>query len=166
MNHSAILSETDKKLLNLIQTDFPLVTEPYKHMADTVGVSEEEVINRINDLKSNGIIRRIGPVFDAKSLGYTSALFAVKVPEDKEEKAAKYISSFEGVTHNYHRDHEYNIWFTLVAEGKEAMNGIIDAIKNKISPQKFLQLRAKRTFKIRGVFEFGSTENRRQRARK
>ncbi len=152
MNLSANLTETDKDLLNLLQNDFPLVEEPFKAIAQRLSISEADVINRIKRLKRDGIIRRIGPVFDANSLGYTSALFAVQVPQEKEDQAAAFISSFEGVTHNYKRDNEFNIWFTLVTKDDDEMEGIIEEIKTEINPQKLLILESERVFKIKGVF--------------
>ena len=144
--------EKDKELLNLLQNDFPLVEEPFKAIAQTLSIDEEDVIENIKRLKKDGIIRRIGPVFDAKSLGYVSALFAIQVPEDTEDETANFISKFKGVTHNYKRDNEFNIWFTLVAKDDDSMDEIIEEIKNEISPKKLLWLESKRVFKIKGVF--------------
>jgi siroheme decarboxylase len=152
MNHSVSLSDIDKKLLNILQNDFPLEREPFKEIANTLGMDESLVLSKVQELKDSGMLRRIGPVFDAKALGYSSALLAVKVPQDEETSAADFISSFKGVTHNYHRDDDFNIWFTLVATSTEELDKIIDRIKENIKPEKLIKLNAKKVFKIKGIF--------------
>ena len=147
------LTTIEKQLLDIMQNRFPIVPEPFAHIAKSLGIIEEEVIERIQKMKADGMIRRIGPVFDAKSLGYVSALFAVKVPQDQEQRAADHISTFPEVTHNYHRDNEFNIWFTLIAENNELMDEVISNIKEEIAPQKIIKLRSKKVFKIKGIFD-------------
>ncbi|MFH1504983.1 MAG: Lrp/AsnC family transcriptional regulator [Candidatus Omnitrophota bacterium] len=146
------LTILDKQLLDLLQNNFPIIARPFSCIAQSFKITEQEVIDRIQKMKAEGIIRRIGPVFDAKSLGYTSSLFALKVPESQEEKAANYISTLKGVTHNYKRENEFNIWFTLVAESKQSLEKIIDDIKKEILPEKLLRLNSKKVFKLKGVF--------------
>ncbi|MBF0252423.1 MAG: hypothetical protein HQL29_01270 [Candidatus Omnitrophica bacterium] len=152
------MSPNFDKLLDLLQTSFPLVPEPFKEIALMLDSSEETILSAISSLKTKGVIRRIGPVFDAESLGYTSALFGVKVPLEKEEESADFISTFEGVTHNYHRDDEINLWFTLTSKTENEMEQIIQQIKTKIDPQKLLRLRSKKVFKIRAVFGLSRAE--------
>lgn len=151
-NHSVNLTPIDKTLFNFLQNDFPVVQEPFQVLAAHLEISEDEVIKKIQYFKNVGLIRRIGPVLNAKALGYTSALFAMSVDENREEDAAAYVSGFAGVTHNYKRDHEYNLWFTLVARNLDEMDTIIRDIKKNITPKKFLKLPAKKMFKIKGVF--------------
>ena len=143
----------DKQGRDRTQNELPIVDQPFEHIASSLKISEEEVVDKIQIMKNEGVIRRIGPVFDAKSLGYVSALFAVNVPESQEERAGEYISTFPGVTHNYKRDSEFNIWFTLVAENDESMDEIILNIEEKIKPQEILKLKSKKVFKIKGVFD-------------
>ena len=108
-----VLDSIDKKLLNQLQTAFPLVREPFLQLAEPLEVSESEVIERINNLKKHKVIRQISPIFDTKSLGYKSSLVAAKVKPEHLEAAAEVINSHPGVSHNYERSHEFNLWFTV-----------------------------------------------------
>ncbi|HXG07288.1 MAG TPA: Lrp/AsnC family transcriptional regulator [Nitrososphaera sp.] len=107
------LDEIDKKLLNDIQWVFPLVERPYLEIAQKHGISEEEVMRRISSLKDIGLIRQINAIFDTRRLGYKSALVAFSVRPDKLESVAEKVNEHPGVSHNYERNHEYNMWFTL-----------------------------------------------------
>ncbi|MEP0824204.1 MAG: Lrp/AsnC family transcriptional regulator [Nitrososphaera sp.] len=107
------LDEVDKKLLNEIQWVFPLVDRPYLEIAQRYGISEQEVMRRISSLKNIGLIRQINAIFDTRRLGYKSALVAFSVKPDKLEYVAEKVNEHPGVSHNYERNHEYNMWFTL-----------------------------------------------------
>jgi siroheme decarboxylase len=148
------MDERDKKILNLIQTDFPVSKTPYKEIACSLDMSEEEVLDRIKNLIDQNIIREIGPVFSSKHLGYKSTLAAMKVPEEKLEETIKIINSFHQVTHNYGRKHNYNLWFTLICSSDEEVNGIIKKIKDKTGINDIYNLPAKKMFKIKVNFEF------------
>lgn len=146
------MDELDKKLLNIIQTDFPVAPEPYKELAHQLGITEREVINRIRKLQQAGVIRRLGGIFDSRKVGYTGTLVAMKVPEDKIEQVAKIVNSYPGITHNYLRDHEYNMWFTLLAESTDKIQKIIDEIRQQTGIENVLNLPASRIFKIKVNF--------------
>lgn len=103
----------DRKILDFLQNDFPLAVRPFKVMADRLSMSEAELMTRIAVMKDSGLIRRIGGIMDSRSLGFYSTLCAVSVPEVQLEEVAQIINQQPGVTHNYLRDHDYNIWFTL-----------------------------------------------------
>ena len=107
------LDEVGKKLLNEIQWVFPLVDRPYLEIAKKYGVSEQDAMRRITALKKMGIIRQINAIFDTRRLGYKSALVAFSVKPDKLDSVADVINEHPGVSHNYERNHEYNMWFTL-----------------------------------------------------
>lgn len=107
------LDEVGKKLLNEIQWVFPLVERPYLEIAKKYGVSEQDAMRRITALKKMGIIRQINAIFDTRRLGYKSALVAFSVKPDKLDSVADVINEHPGVSHNYERNHEYNMWFTL-----------------------------------------------------
>jgi DNA-binding Lrp family transcriptional regulator len=107
------LDEIDKKLLNEIQWVFPLVDRPYLEIAKRHGISEEEAMRRIKALKKIGLIRQINAIFDTRRLGYKSALVAFSVKPDRLDQVADKINEHPGVSHNYERNHEYNMWFTL-----------------------------------------------------
>ena len=107
------LDNIDKQILNDIQWTFPLVERPFLELAKEYHISEEQVIERIKKLKDIGIIRQISAIFDTRKLGYKSALVAFAVKENKIEDVANEINKHPGVSHNYERNHEYNLWFTF-----------------------------------------------------
>lgn len=143
------MDETAKKLLDLVQGDFPVNSRPYLVLANKLGVREEEVILLIKKLKEEGYIRRIGGLFDSRRLGYISTLCAMKVTEDEIEKTMEIINSYDGVTHNYLRNHAYNMWFTLTASSREVMEIILKEIGERTGNTTLMTLRAKNTFKIK-----------------
>lgn len=100
------MDELDKKIINMIQAEFPLEAEPFKAVAEKLGSTEDEIIRRIRKLKDDGIIRRIGAVFEPRRLGLVSTLCAAKVPVDRIEVFVKKVNALSGVTHNYLRPHE------------------------------------------------------------
>jgi len=103
------------KLLGLLQTGFPLTGEPYLDLGVKLGMTGNQVIQHIGELKAKGIVRQISPVLDARKLGYQSTLIAMKVPVEGIGRAEQILSGHVGVSHAYERDNEYNIWFTLSA---------------------------------------------------
>ena len=107
------IDSLDKQLLNEIQWQFPLVDRPFLEISKRYDVSEEEVLERIRILKRIGLIRQINAIFDTRRLGYKSTLVAFSVLKDKLEQVANEVNSHPGVSHNYERNHEYNMWFTL-----------------------------------------------------
>ena len=107
------MDQVDKKLLEILQYDFPLTVDPWKDIAEKIGLSEEEVLKRIKKLKEEGVIRRIGGVIDGKKIGYKSTLIAVMVDEENLQKVVDYLNSLIAVTHNYLRDGEWNLWCTF-----------------------------------------------------
>jgi DNA-binding Lrp family transcriptional regulator len=107
------MDDRDRQLLNLIQTRFPLVSRPYRELGQLLGESELEVIERVRRLRSERIIRQISAIFDTKALGYKSSLVAMRVPSERLGEAARIINEHPGVSHNYERNHEYNLWFTI-----------------------------------------------------
>ncbi len=119
------LDEVGKKLLNEIQWVFPLVDRPYLEIAKKHGVSEQDAMRRITALKKMGIIRQINAIFDTRRLGYKSALVAFSVKPDRLDQVADFINEHPGVSHNYERNHEYNMWFTLaVPPGTDMKNDL------------------------------------------
>jgi len=140
------------KLLEIIQDGFPVSSEPYKDLATSLGVSEAEIIDRIRKLQKQGVIRRLGAIFDSRKLGYKSTLCAIKVPEEQIKPVAEIINSYPGVTHNYLREHEYNMWFTLIAPSNERIDQICNEIISKSGISDLMQLPAKRFFKIKVKF--------------
>lgn len=144
----------DKKILNIIQKEFPVAPEPFKVLADMVGITEDESLKRVKKLKDDGIIRRIGAVFNPKKLGFSSTLCAARVPADKLKDFVATVNAYPGVTHNYRRNHDYNVWFTFIAPAEEAIMQTIDAIKTKTGIADIMTMKAVRTFKIDARFPF------------
>jgi siroheme decarboxylase len=143
----------DKKILNILQKEFPLAEQPFLIVAERCGISEDEALARIQKMKDKGIIRRIGAVFDGKKLGRVSTLCAARVPEDKIDSFVQIVNANKGVTHNYRRNHEYNIWFTATAATAEELAVFLQSVKKKTGVTDILDMRAVRTFKIDASFD-------------
>jgi DNA-binding Lrp family transcriptional regulator len=145
--------EIDKKILNILQKEFPLVEQPFRIVAEKCGISEDEVLSRIQKLKDEGIIRRIGAVFDGNKLGRVSTLCAARVPEEKIESFVQIVNANKGVTHNYRRNHEYNIWFTVSAATAKELEAFLADVKEKTDVTDIQDMRTVRTFKINASFD-------------
>jgi DNA-binding Lrp family transcriptional regulator len=148
----ALLDDIDKAILNRIQSDFPITSQPYLAVATELGITETDVLERISRLKKEGIIRRIGGNFVPDKLGYVSTLCAARVPEDKIEQFVKVVNRYPGVTHNYRRDNSFNIWFTFIAPSMQEIEQNLQEISEKTGIAEILNLPATRVFKIRAQF--------------
>jgi DNA-binding Lrp family transcriptional regulator len=123
------LDELDKKLLSIIQEDFPIVSRPWDLLAEKLGISPEEVLEKAKRLHEMGVIRRIGPVLETDRVGLSArTLVLMKVPYDRVEEVAQIVNSFDCVTHNYLREHEYNLWFTLITSSQENLRSSLENI--------------------------------------
>lgn len=147
------MDEIDKKILNILQKEFPLEGHPYLIVGERCGISEDETIRRVRKMRNEGIIRRIGAVFDGTKLGRVSTLCAARVPEEKIESFVAVVNAHKNVTHNYQRDHEYNIWFTVSAASAGELENFLKEVKEKTGVTDILDMRAVRTFKINASFE-------------
>ncbi len=147
------MDKIDKKILNILQKRFPIVPEPFDAVGAELEISGEEVIERVKRLKEKGIIRRIGAVFESRALGFTSTLCAARVPEEKVRMFADVVNSYAGVTHNYRRSSEYNVWFTFIAPDRDTLEQSLDEIRKKTGVQDILSLQAVKTYKINATFE-------------
>lgn len=148
----------DKKILDLIQTDFPLDSRPYARIGEQFGLTEAEALARVRALKNKGIIRRIGANFQSRKLGWTSTLCAAQVPKDKLDQFVAEVNRHSGVTHNYLRLHAYNVWFTLIAPGVDKVREILADITAKTGIE-ILNLPAEKTFKIKVDFSMSENEH-------
>lgn len=146
-----MLDETDRKLLDIIQTGFPIESKPYAILGEKVGISADDAFERIQKLRRENIIRRIGANFQSSELGFSSTLCAAKVPKEKLEDFISAVNALPGVTHNYERDNAYNIWFTLIAPSSGEIEAILADLEQRIGV-KILNLPATRLFKIRVDF--------------
>jgi siroheme decarboxylase len=145
------LDELDKRLLNLLQGSFPIAERPYAHVAQLAEVPEDEVLVRTKRLVDERIIREITPIFDTRVLGYSSMLVAAKVDAENPWRAAKVINSHPGVSHNYLRDHDFNIWFTIATEpgSRLGLDGTLEVLQRLTGAESVRQLPTLRLFKIR-----------------
>nr|WP_321496233.1 AsnC family transcriptional regulator [uncultured Methanolobus sp.] len=141
------LDDTDKNILNTIQFGFPLETEPYKKLGEELGISEDEVIERLDRLHNEGAVRKIGPIINRRGVGGTSTLVAVSVPEEKVDEVAEYINAYHEVSHNYHRPEKFNVWFTISAVNRERIDTILEELREKTGLD-FVDLPTKKLFKI------------------
>jgi siroheme decarboxylase len=145
------LDDLDRKLLNLMQGSFPLAPRPYAAVAAAAGCSEEEVLARVTHLLEQRIIRQVTPIYDTRALGYGSMLVAAKVDPEHPWAPAKIINSHPGVSHNYLRNHEFNMWFTIAVErdSKLGLDGTLDVLAALTGAESIRQLPTLKLFKIR-----------------
>ncbi len=136
------------KLLNIIQNDFPIEPRPFLSIANQLGIPETEVLEMIKELKEQGIIRRLGGIFDSKNLGYVGSLCAMEVSENKIGEVSQIVNSYPCVTHNYLRNHKYNMWFTLIVPSRSSLDTYINEIKTKTGINEIMILNSLQTFKI------------------
>lgn len=148
MTTTAALDATDRRLLNAIQKDFPLVARPFAAIGERFGMSEEDILTRVRRLKEAGIIRQISAIFDSRRLGYSSTLVAMDVPEEHVDESAKRISEHPGVSHNYKRDHPFNLWFTLTLPPDTDLEAEVARLSERAKGQRVRILPALRLFKI------------------
>ena len=141
----------DRRILDIIQTDFPLAPRPYAVLGERLGVPEEDVFGRVRALREKKIIRRLGANFQSAKLGFGSTLCAAKVPEEKLEAFIDAVNAEPGVTHNYLRDHAYNVWFTLITASAEAREAVLTVLEERTGVS-ILNLPATKLFKIRVDF--------------
>ncbi len=145
------LDELDKRLLNLMQGSFPIARRPYQHVAAAAGCSEDETLARVRRLLDERIIRQVTPIFDTRAFGYASMLVAAKVDPENPWRAATVINEHPGVSHNYLRNHEFNIWFTIATEPDSALGleGTLELLGRLAGADSIRQLPTLRLFKIR-----------------
>jgi DNA-binding Lrp family transcriptional regulator len=151
-SQNAHLDELDKAILNQIQSSFPLTPRPYAAVGELLGLSEDEVVSRVQRMVAAGVIRRIGANFNSRRLGYTSTLCAAHVPPEQIESFIQVVNHFPGVTHNYLRRHHLNIWFTLIAESTERIEEILGEIGKQSGIAEIYSYPAKKIFKIQVDF--------------
>ena len=122
------LEAIDAELLNAVQWDFPLTAAPFAALGERIGLSEDEVRARLRAVRETGVLRQLSAIFDTRALGYSSALVAAKVAPDHVDAAAAAISEHPGVSHNYKRNHPYNLWYTLAVPPGEDFDAHLDVL--------------------------------------
>jgi DNA-binding Lrp family transcriptional regulator len=155
------LDDFDKRLLNAMQGAFPIEPRPYAAVAGALDVDEERVLARVRELIDERIIRQVTPIFDTRALGYRSMLVAAKVDPEHPWRAAKIVNSHPGVSHNYLRNHDFNMWFTIAVEedSRLGLQGTLDVLQELTGAESIRQLPTLKLFKIRMDLEMeGGTE--------
>jgi DNA-binding Lrp family transcriptional regulator len=145
------LDELDRRLLNLMQGSFPLEPRPYAAVARAAGIPEEQALERVRRLLAERIIRQVTPIYDTRALGYSSMLVAAKVDPEHPWRAAKIVNSHPGVSHNYLRNHDFNMWFTLATEPDSplGLEGTLEVLQRLTGAESIRQLPTLKLFKIR-----------------
>jgi DNA-binding Lrp family transcriptional regulator len=155
------LTDVDRKLLNLLQGSFPLEPRPFARVGELADLSEDDVLGRTQKLLDDRIIRQLTPIYDTRAFGYGSMLVAAKVDPEHPWGPAKIVNSHPGVSHNYLRNHEFNMWFTLAVEEDSALGlqGTLDVLQELTKAESIRQLPTLKLFKIRMDLEMeGGTE--------
>ncbi len=123
------LTQTDRDLINRLQDDLPLENRPFSALSAELDITEEELITRVKRLRSEGILTRFGPFFDAAAMGGDFCLCAIAVPPDQYEAVTEQVNAYPEVAHNYERTHHLNMWFVLACETPEAIDFTADLIQ-------------------------------------
>ncbi len=147
-------------LLPYIQAIDPITARPFLDVAERIGLSENEVVAGVRSLIHDKVVREFGPVFDPRRLGYVSTLVAARADKDRVSELAAAMLTVNEITHNYYRDGEFNLWFTITAANRMAMDGIIRWVDKFPGVSKVLDLPAERSFKISAVFDAAVPEVR------
>ncbi len=157
-----------QEILSRIQKQFPLVARPFKVIADELNMGEDEVISILQDEKKNGIIRQTSAIFDTKRLGYNSSLVAFKIPHDKIDDAVKIINSHPGISHNYERNHDFNIWFTVAVgpDSKLGLDKTVAIIAKLTEAQDYIMLPTLKLFKISVKLDTTGNDEKKERVKK
>ena len=142
------MDDRDKRLLNTIQAEFPLVSRPFHALGGRLDLAEGEVIDRVAALKQRRIIRQISAIFDTRSLGYKSSLVAMRVPPEQLDGAAAIVNGHPGVSHNYRRDHAFNLWFTLAVPSTSDLEWTVEHLHATTGAESTRILPTLRLFKI------------------
>jgi len=155
------MDDLDKRILTAIQSDLPVVERPFDAVAARLGAPAEEVMRRVGHLLADGTIRRLGPVFDSRRLGYVSTLAAAKVPADRLDEVAEIVNRLPGVTHNYERRGAYNLWFTLTEPSQDALDRTLEWLRGETGIADLHSLPALAVYKIRVDFDLRDRDRQR-----
>jgi len=160
--------ETKNQLLSLIQKEFPLSKRPFKDLGDKLSISEDDVLNILKEEKENSIIRQISPIFDTKRLGYKSSLVAFMVDEKDIDEAVKIINSHPGISHNYERNHDFNIWFTIAVppDSKLGLEKTVELLAKLTNAKDHILLPTLKMFKIQVKLDTTGKEAKKEKVKK
>jgi DNA-binding Lrp family transcriptional regulator len=148
------MDDLDRRILDVLQNDFPLSERPFDVLAERLGLDGERFWRRVEQLLEQGVIRRLGASLDSRRLGYCSTLAAVRVKPELVEQAGDLIGRYPEVTHSYWRDHAFNVWFTLIATDEARIETILQEVRTGLSlaASDILNLPVKRMFKLDARF--------------
>lgn len=148
------MTALQRLVLNELQGGIDISDRPFIKIAQKLNVSEEEVIDCVKELKNKNYIRRFGGIVDINKLGVVSTLLCMKIDKNDFERVVNIINQYEGVTHNYERDGEYNLWFTLMESSKERLEKTIEEIKERTKVKEILNLSTVKKHKTKVFFRF------------
>lgn len=143
------MDEKDREIIQMLQGNFPLSSEPYKVIGDKLWIDEVSVISRIAQMIQSGAIRYLGSFFDSRKLGYTGCLAAINVSTERIDEVAEIINKYSEITHNYLREGTPNIWFTVIAKSVERRDEIFASIKCDTGIDEIMLFPSKRLFKVK-----------------
>jgi DNA-binding Lrp family transcriptional regulator len=147
------MDNTDKQILTAIQADLPVEVRPFDVLAERLNLNAADVVSRVKRMAAEGLIRRVGPVFDSRGLGYVSTVAAATVPPERLREVADRVSRMPGVTHNYERRHAYNLWFTLTSASRQEEERMLEALRRDTGIPHLFSLPALAVYKIRVKFD-------------
>jgi DNA-binding Lrp family transcriptional regulator len=154
VEEEAMLEQLEQRVLEVIQQTFPIASRPYAELARQIDSTEDEVFHTIQNLRKKGVIRRLGGSFDSRKIGYKSTLGALSVPQNRLDEVVAIVNSYAGVTHNYEREGEYNVWFTIIASSEQERDDTIKEIEDRTGLS-VLNMPASHVFKIKVDFDLG-----------
>jgi DNA-binding Lrp family transcriptional regulator len=150
---------TDLAILDCLQDDLPLVSRPWDAIAGRLGITEPDLLSRVQKLMAAGIIRGVSPVLESRPLGlHAATLVALRVPEERLDEVAAIISRYPEVSHNFQRDHDYSLWFTIAGKDEAGVHTVLDDIlrRSEVPASDMLDLPTVRRIKIDVRFSFNS----------
>lgn len=149
------MDDMDRRIIKELQENFPLEINPYEVIAGNLGMSTNQLWQRILALADSGVIRRMGFSIDSRKIGYSSTLAAIRVPDSEIEEASKLISGYPQITHSYLRDDEFNIWFTIITENRDCVLAILEEIREAmdLSEADVMDLPVEKLFKLDARFK-------------
>jgi DNA-binding Lrp family transcriptional regulator len=154
------ISDKEKALIEIIQSDFPLENRPFRVIAEKIGLSEIEVMGAVQFLLHSRVIRELGPVFDTGKLGYTSTLAAVKIERDRAVEISAAMLTINEITHNYYRKGDYNLWFTIIARDRSVLDDIMRWVEKFPGVSRVLDLPVERMIKLNAAFGAGTRKRK------
>lgn len=146
------MDEKDKEILRIVQSRLPIDPRPFEKLGQELGLTEDEVIARLEAMKRSGVIRRIGGNFNSASLGFAATLCGAKVPPEKLGEFVAAVNAHHGVTHNYRRSHEFNVWFTFIAEDMDQIDQHLANLAEQTGVADICSMPALEMFKIKVDF--------------